>query len=241
MCALSTTRSRPWPPPEPTRWPAALAVSGVCELFEALPAYAADPGSLAVLERCQLAAWKSYTAPGIAASGISHQLGRAVGAANGIPQWGDLVRDPAPGRSGTIESFYPTCPPVSTTCARALGLAGELGRAGPRRSARTTCPRASASRHGSSAAELGDDALEQAAGRAAEQSGLPRELMREILSRCRTESGRSDFREPGPHTRRAGPSWPTGSPTPGAGETTTRSAPSPSSPIGTRWPRRVSS
>lgn len=65
-------------------WSDLLAVEAVRRLFDSLPRALAAPGDPGVRTENQLAAWFGYTQPG-AAAGLSHMLGKQVGARHGIP------------------------------------------------------------------------------------------------------------------------------------------------------------
>ncbi len=62
-----------------------LATSAVKDLFAALPLYREAPGAEDVRLQCLFGAWKSYILPLEAATGLSHTLGKAVGAKNSVP------------------------------------------------------------------------------------------------------------------------------------------------------------
>jgi alcohol dehydrogenase len=161
----------------------ALATSAVQDLFDVLPRYAADPSSESVRLSCQIAAWKGYTAPSIAAAGFSHLLGRNVGAKNNIPHGvtscvilPQVVRyyDRLPSVRPSLDRLSRALrfDPVSDgTYALADALESLIGGLGlPTRF---------------SAAQLSDDAAHEAAKKTAEQSGLPYEVVHATLSRCR--------------------------------------------------------
>jgi len=62
-----------------------MALEAVRRLFRTLPQARDRPGDLAVRTENQLAAWFGYTLPGPSAAGLSHMLGKQVGARHGIP------------------------------------------------------------------------------------------------------------------------------------------------------------
>jgi maleylacetate reductase len=62
-----------------------LALEAVRRLFETLPRASAHPSDASVRTENQVAAWLSYTLPGPTASGLSHTLGKQIGARYGIP------------------------------------------------------------------------------------------------------------------------------------------------------------
>ncbi len=62
-----------------------LALEAVRRLFRTLPEARARPQDLEVRTRNQLAAWFSFTLPGPAAAGLSHTMGKQIGARYGIP------------------------------------------------------------------------------------------------------------------------------------------------------------
>jgi alcohol dehydrogenase class IV len=57
----------------------------VRRLFRSLPEARDRPGDLQVRTENQLASWFSYTLPGPSAAGLSHVLGKQIGARYGIP------------------------------------------------------------------------------------------------------------------------------------------------------------
>ncbi len=61
-----------------------LALEGIRRLFASLPQAKARPGAVDVRTENQIAAWLSYTYPR-AAGGLSHMLGKQIGAPYGIP------------------------------------------------------------------------------------------------------------------------------------------------------------
>jgi len=62
-----------------------MALESVRRLFRTLPQAKARPKDLAVRTANQLAAWFSFTLPGPSASGLSHVLGKQIGARHRIP------------------------------------------------------------------------------------------------------------------------------------------------------------
>jgi alcohol dehydrogenase class IV len=62
-----------------------LCLEAVRRLFKVLPAARANPESADVRTDCQIAAWLGYTLPGPTASGLSHTMGKQIGARYGIP------------------------------------------------------------------------------------------------------------------------------------------------------------
>lgn len=62
-----------------------LALEAIRRLLDSLPRAKAAPEDLDVRTENQLAAWFSYTLPGPAASGLSHVMGKQIGARHGIP------------------------------------------------------------------------------------------------------------------------------------------------------------
>jgi maleylacetate reductase len=65
--------------------PDVLALEAVRRLFKTLPEAKACPEDLEVRTQNQLAAWFSFTLPGPAAAGLSHTMGKQIGARYGIP------------------------------------------------------------------------------------------------------------------------------------------------------------
>lgn len=61
-----------------------MALEAVRRLFRSLPRARERPDDLAVRTENQLAAWFSYTLPGPSAAGLSHMLGKQIGARHGI-------------------------------------------------------------------------------------------------------------------------------------------------------------
>ena len=62
-----------------------MALEAIHRLFRVLPATKADPSNLGCRTDCQVAAWFSFTLPGASASGLSHVMGKQIGARHGIP------------------------------------------------------------------------------------------------------------------------------------------------------------
>jgi alcohol dehydrogenase class IV len=63
----------------------ALALDSIRRLFFSLPRALAAPDDLDVRTENQLAAWFSFTLPGASAGGLSHTMGKQIGARHGIP------------------------------------------------------------------------------------------------------------------------------------------------------------
>ncbi|HET7420942.1 MAG TPA: iron-containing alcohol dehydrogenase [Candidatus Dormibacteraeota bacterium] len=62
-----------------------MALSAVRLLFDSLPRAKASPEDVSVRTENQLAAWFSFTLPGASAAGLSHTMGKQIGARHGIP------------------------------------------------------------------------------------------------------------------------------------------------------------
>jgi maleylacetate reductase len=62
-----------------------LAAASMRRLFASLPAARERPDDLEVRTENQLAAWFSFTLPAAAAAGLSHVMGKQIGARHGIP------------------------------------------------------------------------------------------------------------------------------------------------------------
>jgi alcohol dehydrogenase class IV len=62
-----------------------LALEGIRRLFASLPRAMAAPHDLEVRTENQLAAWFTFTLPGPSAGGLSHVMGKQIGARHGIP------------------------------------------------------------------------------------------------------------------------------------------------------------
>ena len=62
-----------------------MALEAIRRLFDSLPRARSAPGDLDVRTENQLAAWFSFTLPGASAAGLSHVMGKQIGARHGIP------------------------------------------------------------------------------------------------------------------------------------------------------------
>ena len=62
-----------------------MALDAVRRLFDSLPRAKAAPEDVSVRTENQLAAWFSFTLPGMSAAGLSHTMGKQIGARHGIP------------------------------------------------------------------------------------------------------------------------------------------------------------
>jgi maleylacetate reductase len=62
-----------------------MSLEAIRRLFESLPRAKAAPDDVNVRTDNQLAAWFSFTLPGASASGLSHTMGKQIGARYGIP------------------------------------------------------------------------------------------------------------------------------------------------------------
>jgi maleylacetate reductase len=62
-----------------------LALEGIRRLFTSLPRAMAAPADLDVRTENQLAAWFTFTLPAQSAGGLSHVMGKQIGARHGIP------------------------------------------------------------------------------------------------------------------------------------------------------------
>ena len=62
-----------------------MALSAVRLLFDSLPKAKASPEDVGVRTENQIAAWFSFTLPGPSAAGLSHTMGKQIGARHGIP------------------------------------------------------------------------------------------------------------------------------------------------------------
>ncbi len=62
-----------------------MALEGIRRLFDSLPRAKAAPSDLDVRTENQLAAWFTFTLPGPSAGGLSHTMGKQIGARHGIP------------------------------------------------------------------------------------------------------------------------------------------------------------
>jgi maleylacetate reductase len=62
-----------------------MALEAIRRLFDSLPRAKASPENVAVRTENQIAAWFSFTLPGASAAGLSHTMGKQIGARHGIP------------------------------------------------------------------------------------------------------------------------------------------------------------
>lgn len=62
-----------------------LAVEALRRLFDSLPRARVQPMDPSIRTENQLAAWFAYTLPGPSAAGLSHTMGKQIGARHGIP------------------------------------------------------------------------------------------------------------------------------------------------------------
>src|SRR5438094_4770074 len=62
-----------------------MALEAIRRLFDSLPRAKAAPDDIGVRSENQLAAWFSFTLPGASASGLSHVMGKQIGARHEIP------------------------------------------------------------------------------------------------------------------------------------------------------------
>jgi maleylacetate reductase len=62
-----------------------MALEAIRRLFDSLPRARAAPDDADVRAENQLAAWFSFTLPGASAGGLSHTMGKQIGARHGIP------------------------------------------------------------------------------------------------------------------------------------------------------------
>jgi len=62
-----------------------MSLEAIRRLFKSLPRAKAVPDDVDVRTENQLAAWFSYTLPGASASGLSHTMGKQIGARHDIP------------------------------------------------------------------------------------------------------------------------------------------------------------
>jgi len=62
-----------------------MALEAIRRLFDSLPRAKATPEDVNVRTENQLAAWFSFTLPGASAGGVSHMMGKQIGARHGIP------------------------------------------------------------------------------------------------------------------------------------------------------------
>jgi maleylacetate reductase len=63
----------------------AMALEAIRRVFDSLPRAKAAPDDVGVRIDNQLAAWFSFTLPGASAAGLSHTMGKQIGARHGIP------------------------------------------------------------------------------------------------------------------------------------------------------------
>ena len=62
-----------------------LALEAIRRLFAGLPRTRREPAGADTREQNQVAAWFSYTLPAASAAGLSHMMGKRIGARHGIP------------------------------------------------------------------------------------------------------------------------------------------------------------
>ena len=62
-----------------------MALEAIRRLFDSLPRAKASPGDVAMRTKNQLAAWFSFTLTAQSAGGLSHVMGKQIGARHGIP------------------------------------------------------------------------------------------------------------------------------------------------------------
>jgi alcohol dehydrogenase class IV len=62
-----------------------MALEAIRRLFDSLPRTREWPDDVGVRTENQLAAWFSFTLPGASAAGLSHTMGKQIGARHGIP------------------------------------------------------------------------------------------------------------------------------------------------------------
>ena len=62
-----------------------MALEGIRRLFDSLPRVLAAPADVDVRTQNQVAAWFTFTLPGPSAGGLSHVMGKQIGARHGIP------------------------------------------------------------------------------------------------------------------------------------------------------------
>jgi maleylacetate reductase len=62
-----------------------MALEAVRRLFDSLPRAKTSPADLDIRTENQLAAWFSFTLPGLSAGGLSHVMGKQIGARHRIP------------------------------------------------------------------------------------------------------------------------------------------------------------
>src|SRR5207249_2152772 len=61
-----------------------MALEAIRRLFDSLPRAKSDPEDAGIRTENQLAAWFSFTLPGASAAGLSHVMGKQIGARHGI-------------------------------------------------------------------------------------------------------------------------------------------------------------
>ena len=66
-------------------FPDVMALEAIRRLFDSLPRAQAAPDDIGVRSENQLAAWFSFTLPGASANGLSHVMGKQIGARHEIP------------------------------------------------------------------------------------------------------------------------------------------------------------
>jgi alcohol dehydrogenase class IV len=62
-----------------------MALEGIRRIFDSLPRAFGAPADLDVRTQNQVAAWFTFTLPGQSAGGLSHAMGKQIGARHGIP------------------------------------------------------------------------------------------------------------------------------------------------------------
>ena len=62
-----------------------MALDAIRRLFDSLPRAKAAPSEVSVRTENQLAAWFSFTLPAQSAGGLSHVMGKQIGARHGVP------------------------------------------------------------------------------------------------------------------------------------------------------------
>ena len=62
-----------------------MALEAIRRLFDSLPRAKSEPKNVDIRNENQLAAWFSFTLPAASASGLSHTMGKQIGARHGIP------------------------------------------------------------------------------------------------------------------------------------------------------------
>ena len=63
----------------------AMALEGIRRLFDSLPRASTSPADVDVRTQNQVGAWFAFTLPGPSAGGLSHVMGKQIGARHGIP------------------------------------------------------------------------------------------------------------------------------------------------------------